>query len=183
MTLTNFADKLVLNGISVMVLLPTLAEHQFLDLNPRGIHQKVTLTWWWWWIVFLVWLTDERRLALFSAGIIVRDPQQHESPTGLEQDLNLRRTWVEWSSGLVEWSCAVRIKVHTVNGDFQAILNFHFVQMRLFLIKLEMFFWFLWLLLSNLLVSWCFCFIINEVKNALMATFQNNHRPFINKID
>ena len=44
MTLTNFADKLDLNGISVMVLLPTLAEHQFLDLNPRGIHQKVTLT-------------------------------------------------------------------------------------------------------------------------------------------
>ena len=29
--------------------------------------------WWWWWIVFVVWLTDERRLALLSARTIVRD--------------------------------------------------------------------------------------------------------------
>ena len=55
-----------------------------------------------WWIVFVVWLTDERRLALFPAGIIVRDPHHHESPTRREQDLNL-------SSGLVEWNCAVVI--------------------------------------------------------------------------
>ena len=26
--------------------------------------------WWWWWIVFVVWLTDERHLALFPAGTI-----------------------------------------------------------------------------------------------------------------
>ena len=37
-------------------------------------------------------LTDERLLALFPAGIIVRDPHHHESPTRREQDLNLRRT-------------------------------------------------------------------------------------------
>ena len=37
--------------------------------------------WWWWWIVFVVWLTDGRRLALFPAGIIVRDPHHRESPT------------------------------------------------------------------------------------------------------
>ena len=53
-----------------------------------------------WWVVFVVWLTDKRRLALFPAGTIVRDPHQRESPTIREQDLNL-------SSGLVEWSCAV----------------------------------------------------------------------------
>ena len=30
--------------------------------------------WWWWWFIFMVWLTGERRLALFPAGTIVRDP-------------------------------------------------------------------------------------------------------------
>ena len=50
---------------------------------------------WWWWIVFVVWLTDERRLALFSDGTIVRDPHHLESPTHRKQDLNLCRTWVQ----------------------------------------------------------------------------------------
>ena len=34
----------------------------------------ISILWWWWWIVFVVWLTDKRRLALFPAGTIVRDP-------------------------------------------------------------------------------------------------------------
>ena len=59
--------------------------------------------WWWWWIVFVVWLTDKRRLALSPAGTIVRDPHHLESPTRREQDLNPRRNL---SSGFVEWSCA-----------------------------------------------------------------------------
>ena len=42
--------------------------------------------------VFVVWLTDERRLALFPAGIIVRDPHHRESPASREQGSNLRRT-------------------------------------------------------------------------------------------
>ena len=42
-------------------------------------------------IVFVVLLTDERRLALFPTGTIVRDPHDHESPTRCEQGLNLRR--------------------------------------------------------------------------------------------
>ena len=46
----------------------------------------------WWWIVFTVSLTDERRLALFPAGTIVRDPHHRESPTRREQGLNLLRT-------------------------------------------------------------------------------------------
>ena len=37
-------------------------------------------------------VTDERRLALFPAGTIVRDPHHRESPTRREQDMNLRRT-------------------------------------------------------------------------------------------
>ena len=41
------------------------------------------------------WLTDERCLALFPAGAIVRDPHHGESPTHREQDLNLRKTWVQ----------------------------------------------------------------------------------------
>ena len=40
-------------------------------------------------LFFVVWLTDERRLTLFSAGTIVRDPHHRESPTRCEQDLNL----------------------------------------------------------------------------------------------
>ena len=47
-----------------------------------------------WWIVFMVWLTDERRSALFPAVAIIREPHHRESPTRYEQDLNLRRTWV-----------------------------------------------------------------------------------------
>ena len=47
------------------------------------------------WIVFLVRLTDERCLALFPAGTIVRDPHHRECPTRREQGLNLRRTWVQ----------------------------------------------------------------------------------------
>ena len=56
--------------------------------------------WWWWWIVFVVWLTDERRLALFPAGTIVRDPHHRGSPTRREQGLNLRSglVWMELCS-------------------------------------------------------------------------------------
>ena len=42
-------------------------------------------------IIFVVWLTDERRLAFFPAGTIVRDPHHREFPTRREQGLDLRR--------------------------------------------------------------------------------------------
>ena len=41
---------------------------------------------------FAVWLTAERRLALFPDGTIVRDLHHRESLTRREQGLNLRRT-------------------------------------------------------------------------------------------
>ena len=41
---------------------------------------------------FVVYLTGEKRIALFPAGTTVRDPHRRESPTRREQDLNLRRT-------------------------------------------------------------------------------------------
>ena len=44
---------------------------------------------------YVVWLNDERRLALFPAWTIVRDPHHRESPTRREQDLNLCRTLVQ----------------------------------------------------------------------------------------
>ena len=46
-------------------------------------------------LFFVVWLTDEKRVALFPAGTIVRDPHHGKSPTRREQDLNLRRTWAQ----------------------------------------------------------------------------------------
>ena len=44
---------------------------------------------------FVVWLTDERCLAVFPAGTIVRDPHHRESPARHEEALNLRRTCVQ----------------------------------------------------------------------------------------
>ena len=43
----------------------------------------------------MVWLTDEKRLALFLTGTIARDTHHCESPTCREQDLNLRRICVQ----------------------------------------------------------------------------------------
>ena len=40
----------------------------------------------------MVWLTDERRLALSPVMTIVKDPHYRDFPTRREQDLNLRRT-------------------------------------------------------------------------------------------
>ena len=51
------------------------------------------LQWWWWWIVFVEWLTKEKkRKALFPVGTIVTDSQYHRSPACPKQDLNLGRT-------------------------------------------------------------------------------------------
>ena len=50
------------------------------------------------------WLSDKRRLILFSAEIIVRDYHYRKSPTRHKQDLNL-------NSGFFERSCAVLITI------------------------------------------------------------------------
>ena len=44
-------------------------------------------------LFFVVWLTHQRRLALFPSGTIVRDPHHRESHYR-EQGLNLRRAGV-----------------------------------------------------------------------------------------
>ena len=46
-------------------------------------------------IVFEVWSTDERRLALFPAWTIVRDSPHREPPSRRKQELNLYRTCVQ----------------------------------------------------------------------------------------
>ena len=88
--------------------------------------RKMFFMWWWWWwwcwwwIVFVVWLTNERHLALFPARTIVRDPHHRKSPTGCK-DLNLCRTWVQALLNEVvqyimfcEWSSAVHCAVYYV---------------------------------------------------------------------
>ena len=42
--------------------------------------------------LFLVWLTNERHLAIFPAGTIVRYPHHCKSLTHCEKNLNLHRT-------------------------------------------------------------------------------------------
>ena len=70
--------------------------HQFILWPVAGFHYDALVSlhcsilyyyliflhvWWWWWIVFVVWLTNERRLVLFPARTIVRDPHHGKSPT------------------------------------------------------------------------------------------------------
>ena len=45
-------------------------EHSFPDIIKLSVNNVPE--WWWCWIVFVVWLTDERHLALFPAGTIAR---------------------------------------------------------------------------------------------------------------
>ena len=56
---------------------------------------------------FVVWFIEKKRLALFTAWTIVRDPHHRESPTRREHDLNLPGTRVQTS--LNEVVCAVVI--------------------------------------------------------------------------
>ena len=45
--------------------------------------------------LFLWYGWPTKGVALFPAGTIASDPHHRESPTRCEQDLNLRRTWVQ----------------------------------------------------------------------------------------
>ena len=60
------------------------------------MHTCMHAWWWWWWgIVFVVWLTGKRRLALFPTRTIVRDPHHYEFPTCPKQDLNHSKIWIQ----------------------------------------------------------------------------------------
>ena len=65
---------------------------------------KCFFTLWWWWVVFVEWLTDERRLALFPAGTIGTESHHRKSPThrkGFESALNCSSVFFEWSFAVV----------------------------------------------------------------------------------
>ena len=58
-------------------------------------------------IFFVESLTDEKAFSLISSRDLetfVWDPHHRESPTRREQDLNLRKTWIQaWLNEVVEW--------------------------------------------------------------------------------
>ena len=72
-----------------------LAKHFSLNLISEFIIQNLENYWWIvrWRIVFMVWLTEERRLAFFPAETIAGDPYHRKSLTRREQGSNLSRTW------------------------------------------------------------------------------------------
>ena len=78
-------------------------------------------------IVFVVWLTDERRLDSFLTGTIVRDPRHRENPTRREQDLTcaepeFRLRWMKLCSSDNHYSTAL---LHSVDfyRDFTSAKN------------------------------------------------------------
>ena len=82
--------KCVARVLSLMFLPKTLIWNEIMFLASNSLHfvelvENEVMK------CFVVWLTKERRLALFPAGNNVRDPQNRESPTRLEQDLSLGR--------------------------------------------------------------------------------------------
>ena len=88
----NHTEEALLNKINKVIVVELVFQLKKDKISKLSV---LNAWWWWWWIVFVVWLTDERCLALFPAGTIVRDPHHRESPTRCKQDLKLCRTWVQ----------------------------------------------------------------------------------------
>ena len=76
----NSVDKSIFHFLGARIWAP-MPVYQYENCSGYVIGHMRNLWWWWWWwwIVFVVWLTDERRLALFPAGTIVRDPYHRKS--------------------------------------------------------------------------------------------------------
>ena len=99
----------IVHAIATYTILPSLIVHNYLKLRENALHCPKELKIWRSIVknepIILGFFNvskirgsrysdDARRLALFLAGTIVRDPQHRESPTHREQSLNLCRTWV-----------------------------------------------------------------------------------------
>ena len=67
------------NLISTLFQLSLNDSKSYIETN-RASDKNGFVNRWWWWIVLVVWLTDERCLALFPDGNIVRDPHHRSSP-------------------------------------------------------------------------------------------------------
>ena len=78
-------------------------------LKKHWSKRRLQVSWYWrWrWIVFVVWMTEEKRLALLPAGTIFRDPHYRESPRCCEPILGLCWTFVNWSCTVVIQYCLV----------------------------------------------------------------------------
>ena len=69
----------------------------------------------------MVWLNDDTHLALFPAGIIVRDPHYHVSDmpqTGFEPAQNLSSDFVERGCAVVITTTSRRVKAHDLHLSF-----------------------------------------------------------------
>ena len=80
-----------------------------------------------WWIVFVVWLTDERRLALSPAGTIVRDPHHRESAskvwTCAESEFSL--SWMKLCSSDNHYTKAKRSFMNSWTYGWSALSCFN----------------------------------------------------------
>ena len=82
-----------------------------------------------WWIVFVVWLTNERRLVLFPAGTIVRDPHHRESLTPTSRvwacaEPEFRLSWMKLCSSDNHYTTAPEsTEIWTFNDKGQKIYN------------------------------------------------------------
>ena len=96
---------LLLAILSALVLSLRELYHYSSNFNTTSLDRcMIAILSLWWWIVFVLWLTDERRLALFPAGTTARDPDHRESLTRREQGLRtcaepeFRLSWVKLCS-------------------------------------------------------------------------------------
>ena len=90
-------------------------------LQDKYLHQDNEMTllyqpvWrWWWWIVFVVWLTDERRLALFPAGAIVIDltiANLQPAASGVRTcaEPEFRRSWMKFCSSDNHYTMSAKV--------------------------------------------------------------------------
>ena len=90
-TLCCFKDYLKKKIRSGIIIAICVAISRLL-ITEKRLHQS---EWMNWCIIFVAWLTEERRLDSFPAGTIIKDPHHRQSPTRREQDLNLHITWVQ----------------------------------------------------------------------------------------
>ena len=103
-----------------------------------GLIHRLRDVWWrWWWIVFVVWLTDERRLVLFPAGTIVivgtiftiANLRHAVSRVWTCTEPEFRLSWMELSSSDNHYTTAPRmyhvssINHSVVEGDTSIILG------------------------------------------------------------
>ena len=132
--LETFQNCKEVKHIMIIIILSSVIFDQQLKITfrkssgpPEKIHSPFSLTphlkWWWWWIVFVVWLTNERHLALFPAGTIVRDPHHHGSPS--RAPLHHGATYMK----LISFTKELKV----TGASPLVFLSFHFYKLTIYL--------------------------------------------------